>query len=326
MGLLLLALAAATLATARDMGNDMKGHWHPGFTQSLAACNSTIELTDPKPTCAQVATQVVMPLSAFAKLNPQLDCTKPLPILDQFVCVPDGFNVTETEVTPIHWTNATVPLINGTASASPSASSTANTTTIDPSASTTDAVSSTLPTTTAEVTPPPPAPTTTAAIPDPEPVITQPPPVAAVIAPISSNAMSAQDINDLVAAHNNYRASLGVPPVSWDSTISSQAADWSNYLASNNCMLEHGGTGNYGQNLAMSAGGGFDMQSLFNGWAAEPLDQGFNHATQAAWATSTSIGCATAYGNWAGMTCVVLTCDYYPAGNFGGASWQIGGM
>ncbi|KAI9351326.1 CAP domain-containing protein [Obelidium mucronatum] len=137
--------------------------------------------------------------------------------------------------------------------------------------------------------------------------------------------MTAQEEQDIVAIHNNFRAQNGVSqPVSWDRGIAQQAADWANYLASYQCSLQHGGTNGLGQNLAMQAGGDASMQALFSGWASECLDCGLNHATQAAWASTTSIGCATAWGSWGGMSCVVLVCDYYPPGNWGGVSWRTG--
>ncbi|KAJ3021014.1 UNVERIFIED_CONTAM: hypothetical protein HDU68_009862 [Siphonaria sp. JEL0065] len=288
--ILAITMLAASLAQAKKFPTVQHGHWNVGLTKAVAECNNTMQLHDPRPTCQQLADEVVVPLPAFAKLNPQLDCSKPLPILDAFVCVPDGFNATIAE----------------TISNSTSSNNNANATVLA-SVSGTLISESAIPTSDAAPSPSP--------SPSPSPDATPPP----------TSAMSSQDVNDIINAHNNFRAGLGVGPVGWDSGIAAQAAEWANYLASYSCMLQHGDTGGVGQNLAMQAGGDASMQGLFNGWAGECLDCGeLNHATQAAWSSTTSIGCATAWGNWGGMGCVVLVCDYYPPGNWGGRTWQSG--
>ncbi|ORY52419.1 PR-1-like protein [Rhizoclosmatium globosum] len=296
------------------------------MTPEAAKCNTTLPVTG-TPTCQQLADLVVISLNSFQRLNPQADCSKP--IHDAYVCAPPGFNVTLLAAAAP--ANAPVFVPSGSSHSVPSSNSTnpsaahngTNTSDTSVSNDTLAPVTSTTTTSTTTTT------TTTTTTIDPTSVVEAPAltTAAAVAAPaapaVNVGAMSAQDVIDITNAHNNYRASLGMPSVSFDYNVASTAADWANYLASYGCMLEHGGMGPYGQNLAMQGGGSPSMQGLFDGWASECLDCGeLNHATQAAWASTSSIGCATAWGS--GGWCVVLVCDYNPAGNYVGRSWRTG--
>ncbi|KAI9351327.1 CAP domain-containing protein [Obelidium mucronatum] len=175
-------------------------------------------------------------------------------------------------------------------------------------------------------TPSPPAPEPQQPAETAEPQSPPPPPPPP---PSQNTGLSGNEISALLSLHNNFRARNGVSQsLSWNSAIANQATDWANHLAASQCMLEHGNTNGVGQNLAMMAGTpGFftpTMDALFNGWASECLDCGLNHATQAAWASTTSVGCGLSWGTWGGMTCVVLACDYSPPGNWVGRSWRTG--
>ncbi|KAJ3025129.1 UNVERIFIED_CONTAM: hypothetical protein HDU68_007441 [Siphonaria sp. JEL0065] len=174
-----------------------------------------------------------------------------------------------------------------------------------------------------------------------EPVPVEPVPVEPVEEPTPAPApqpepaqdasqLTAQDKIDLVNLHNSYRLQNGViQEVTYSDRVAQQAAIRAQKLAANACELEHGDTDGVGQNLSMQAATypvDVPMSDLVEGWTSESLYQGLNHATQMAWATTTEIGCAKGFGRSSGRFpyCEVLVCDYFPPGNWGGASWKTG--
>jgi uncharacterized protein YkwD len=127
---------------------------------------------------------------------------------------------------------------------------------------------------------------------------------------------------ELLAAHNAYRASLGLPPVRWSYQLAANAQRWAVHLAEIG-ELEHSGPG---QNLAMAASGTQSLTQLVDLWGSEQayftngyfpaisttgnwMDVG--HYSQMVWKTTTEVGCglAESYGR------DVLVCDYDPPGN-----------
>ncbi len=129
-------------------------------------------------------------------------------------------------------------------------------------------------------------------------------------------------IAELLAAHNAYRTSLGLPPLRWSGDLEDKAQSWADHLAEMG-QLEHSGPG---QNLAMAASGTQSLTQLVDLWGSEQayftngyfpaisttgnwMDVG--HYSQMVWATTTEVGCGFAenYGR------DVLVCDYDPPGN-----------
>ena len=127
---------------------------------------------------------------------------------------------------------------------------------------------------------------------------------------------------ELLAAHNAYRASLGLPPLRWSDQLAANAQQWAEHLAEIG-QLEHSGSG---QNLAMAAAGTQSLTQLVDLWGSEQayftngyfpdisttgnwMDVG--HYSQMVWKTTTEVGCgfAESYGR------DVLVCDYDPPGN-----------
>lgn len=43
--------------------------------------------------------------------------------------------------------------------------------------------------------------------------------------------------DEILDAHNRYRAEVGVPPLSWSDDLANQAQDWANYLAANSVVI-----------------------------------------------------------------------------------------
>jgi uncharacterized protein YkwD len=125
----------------------------------------------------------------------------------------------------------------------------------------------------------------------------------------------------IVTAHNEIRAEVGIPPLSWSAPLAKVAQRWANKLARGGCRLDHS-TSRYGENL-FAASSAVSPEHVVQKWASERKD--YNHArntcrgvcghyTQIVWANSRSLGCASAS---CGST-VVWVCNYDPPGNFVG--------
>jgi uncharacterized protein YkwD len=127
---------------------------------------------------------------------------------------------------------------------------------------------------------------------------------------------------ELLAAHNAYRASLGLPPLRWSNRLAVNAQRWAVHLAEIG-QLEHSGSG---QNLAMAASGTQSLTQLVDLWGSERayFTNGYfpaisttgnwvnvGHYSQMIWRTTTEVGCGFVenYGR------DVLVCDYNPPGN-----------
>ncbi|KAJ3237341.1 hypothetical protein HDU78_004125 [Chytriomyces hyalinus] len=143
----------------------------------------------------------------------------------------------------------------------------------------------------------------------------------------SVTGMSASDDQAMLAAHNAFRASNGIGPLQYDSSIALHSVSWAKVLASQGCNLVHGDHDGLGQNLYMSSGTSTprnSMQEMFDAWSSEDISPGgaLNHATQALWPKTTKVGCAIAWGTSRnGWQCEVLVCNYSPPGNFVGKYW-----
>ncbi|KAI9336968.1 allergen V5/Tpx-1 related [Obelidium mucronatum] len=124
----------------------------------------------------------------------------------------------------------------------------------------------------------------------------------------------------MLQAHNSFRAQHGIAPLTYSTTIGQQASAWASNLASRGCSLQHGDHDGLGQNLYM-IGGSYHvvqpMQDMFSAWSSESVSGNeYNHATQALWFNTKSVGCAIQWGN--GGNCEVLVCNYSPPGNMMG--------
>jgi hypothetical protein len=128
--------------------------------------------------------------------------------------------------------------------------------------------------------------------------------------------------SELLAAHNAYRAALGLPPLHWSAQLAAHAQAWADHLAAIG-RLDHSGSG---QNLAMAAAGTMSLTQLVDLWGSEQANftdgifpdisttgnwADAGHYSQMIWARTTEVGCGFA-GNSAYD---VLVCDYDPPGN-----------
>jgi hypothetical protein len=155
---------------------------------------------------------------------------------------------------------------------------------------------------------------------------------------LADSQVSAADQEAIMNLHNQYRAAVGVAPLTWDDQLASDAQKWADDLVQRGGGLAHDNpadpndpdTGNAkgeGENLAggesaataptqwFSEKSKFDAATNKSGFGASNPDWfNWGHYTQMVWSTTTKIGCGTAPGpKWQ-----ITSCRYSPPGNFDG--------
>lgn len=143
------------------------------------------------------------------------------------------------------------------------------------------------------------------------------------------------DVNpsEMVAAHNIWRAQVGVEGVTYSETLAASAQAWADNLkTTRNCNMQHS-HGKEGENLywagAWSNGPAQDVKSkeVVDAWASEQKDYSYasnscaagkvcGHYTQVVWKNTTTIGCGMAQCD--NPKNQVWVCQYLPAGNWVG--------
>lgn len=132
----------------------------------------------------------------------------------------------------------------------------------------------------------------------------------------------------LLAIHNQERARVGVPPLTWDPALAASAAAYGPQLAAFG-RLQHSAPQirpGQGENLWMGTAGAFSLEEMARSWAEERsyfragafpnVSRSGNwsdvgHYTQMIWRGTTRVGCALHRGGSADY----LICRYTPVGN-----------
>lgn len=144
----------------------------------------------------------------------------------------------------------------------------------------------------------------------------------------------------IVAAHNKWRAQVGVSKLSYSPELAVSAQAWADNLKqTNQCRMRHSSPeGQYGENLywasaAVWTDGRRELQKVSStkpveSWGSEKHDYNYaknsckpgkmcGHYTQVVWKTSTKVGCAVAVCEDSQEQ--VWVCQYQPAGNWVGS-------
>ena len=123
----------------------------------------------------------------------------------------------------------------------------------------------------------------------------------------------------ILAAHNKMRKSVGVSPLAWSDELQRFAQQWASTLISNG-EFSHSRNRQYGQNLFEISDGSATAEDVVSAWAAESknYDRKSNtcsgtcgHYTQIVWRDTKLLGCAFARNR----SREVWVCDYEPYGN-----------
>ena len=147
------------------------------------------------------------------------------------------------------------------------------------------------------------------------------------------------DTNEMVAAHNRWRKTVGVPPLTYSAELAASSLEWANHLKkTNQCQMQHSKPdGKYGENLFWASAvqwsdGKREVQQVsptkvVDDWASERAYYSYKrnscspgkmcgHYTQVVWHTTTKVGCAAAVCEDSREQ--VWVCRYQPAGNWVG--------
>ena len=132
----------------------------------------------------------------------------------------------------------------------------------------------------------------------------------------------------LLAAHNDERARVGVPPLQWDSQLAAEAGQWAEELARRQAMThaEPSARRGAGENLWRGTELYYTAEEMIGTFIDEKRHfqrgtfpdvstwgrwRDVGHYTQRIWRDAGRVGCAVAAGggqDW-------LVCRYWPAGN-----------
>ena len=153
--------------------------------------------------------------------------------------------------------------------------------------------------------------------------------------PLSNNTGNVQGedlVSIILTLHNQERAAVGVPPLTWSDTLAAHAQPWADKVYATSDASHSSGLadfGNYGENMAWGGGPSFATQTwLAQTWADEksryvpgtPASDNNGHYTQMVDRQSTEVGCGFTsgpggeYAKYGGTN--VLVCQYTPPGNW----------
>jgi hypothetical protein len=139
----------------------------------------------------------------------------------------------------------------------------------------------------------------------------------AVLPAVAQNSMAQEILN----AHNRYRAEVGVPPLAWSPTLASHAQQWANQG-----RFQHSSGTGEGENLWMGTSRRFSPTQMVGSWGDEKRSfvrgtfpnvsstgnwANVGHYTQVIWRNTTQVGCGgvDVGGNY------IFVCRYSSPGN-----------
>jgi pathogenesis-related protein 1 len=128
-------------------------------------------------------------------------------------------------------------------------------------------------------------------------------------------------IHEIIAAHNQVRATVGVPPLRWSRTLAAVAQQWADQLVAT-VRFAHRPNGRYGENLFVIQGASVRPAQVVAAWADEERDydpvsggcrvgEMCGHYTQLVSRKTKRVGCGVAQLS----NREVWVCNYDPPGN-----------
>ena len=157
--------------------------------------------------------------------------------------------------------------------------------------------------------------------------------IAATLSPGVNAIEIAINTQEILRAHNQWRAEVGVPPLTYSTELAQSSLAWARHLQkTNQCNMRHS-KGKVGENLfwasAWSDGRVQDIaaKTVVDSWGNEKQDYSYSnnrcasgkmcgHYTQVVWKTSTMVGCGAAICD--DNHHQVWVCQYSPPGNWVG--------
>ena len=133
-------------------------------------------------------------------------------------------------------------------------------------------------------------------------------------------------IDAALAAHNEVRRAVGVPPLAWSQELACGAETWGEHLSRmGGTTLAHSAPeqrDHAGENLWMGTKAHYSLRQMVGSWADErrfynggPISnsnfQAVGHYTQMVWRQTTKVGCEIV----GSRATDILVCRYSPAGN-----------
>jgi pathogenesis-related protein 1 len=131
---------------------------------------------------------------------------------------------------------------------------------------------------------------------------------------------------DMLAAHNEIRARVEVPPLRWSDRLAARAQDWASHLLQER-QFYHRPHPAFGENLFEISGGRATPADVVGDWASESRDYSYRanacngvcgHYTQVVWSSTREVGCAVARDSGRETSREVWVCNYDPPGNWVG--------
>ncbi|GFR43420.1 hypothetical protein Agub_g4501 [Astrephomene gubernaculifera] len=202
--------------------------------------------------------------------------------------------------------------------------------------------------------PPPRPPPPKTSPPPPKALSPSPPPPKASPPPLSSTPPPPQDYSGgsctdawaTLNMTNMYRVWHQAKPLTWSSTLAASSQTYAVTLAAKSCGLVHSGGSGYGENLYAKyqypKSSDMTCAPAVTSWYNEVSQYVFStkpytdnwistkmvgHFTQLVWASTTSVGCGVAIGDYQtsyGLgSCRVVVCQYKPPGNYIGDSYFL---
>lgn len=139
-------------------------------------------------------------------------------------------------------------------------------------------------------------------------------------------------ITNMLKAHNDARAAVGVPPLRWSAELQASAKEWANHLAETQ-VYQHSHLPGVGENIGLGTRGLFAGPAYVRKWVSEKKNfiegctwnkcsktgnwRAVGHYSQVVWRETTEVGCGYTLGKQ-GQKWDAMVCHYSPPGNANG--------